>query len=154
AGTTADPQTITFTGRDKNGNPASLDSLAFTATGASPLLGRGKSVAGALQGVPPDLVLDVAHEGTTTTLDASSPVDDVQLGAADAPADVVYPALDGVRLRDRAGDPFVLGVRASKLTRLVTTFGPTTSVKAGSADGPLTVDGVTDTATGQLQAGA
>lgn len=54
-----------------------------------------------------------------------------------------------MRLRDTAGDAFVLGVRATGLTRLATTFGTTTNAKA---DGPVAVDGVTGAVTGRLAA--
>lgn len=164
AGTAADPQTVTFTGRDASDQPAGLDGLSFTATGTSALLGRGTVVTGDLQTVPSDLVLDVAHDGTTTTLDATKPgggaatVGAARIGAAATADAIAFPTssgnpADGVLLRDRTGDPFVLGVRASDLTRLVTTFGPSTTVDAGSADGPLVVDGDTNAATGRIEAG-
>ncbi len=165
AGTAADPQTVRFTGRDASDAPAGLDRLTFTASGTAPLLGRGPVVDGDLRGLPSDLVLAVAQDGATTTLDATTPgggdttVGSVRIGAADAPDDSLYPVIgsdpaDGVRLRARSGEPYALGVRATELTSVATTFDARPRVRASATDGPFVADGWTDGVAGRLVAGS
>ncbi|MEH3052710.1 MAG: hypothetical protein PGN13_01715 [Patulibacter minatonensis] len=165
AGTAASPQRVAFTGRTAGGAAAGLDALSFTATGTDGVLGRGETVTGQLDGLPGDVALDASYANGKATLDAhtlggaAATIDAVELGAAATAAGVAYPsegasAREGVYLRDVTGDPFVLGIRATDLTHLESTFGVETAVKTTTARAPLVIDGATDAATGRLVAGS
>lgn len=79
---------LTFAGKNADGDPQGIESVALNVRSAQPLVGRATRIDLGVKKLAPNVTIDLADGGTGASVVASDPIEELTLGATDA-ADAV-----------------------------------------------------------------
>ncbi len=138
---------VTVTGRDADDEPQRIDRLTVDVEAAQALFGRATNIRADVRGIPSDLLLDIAQDGDGARLEASEPIDALELVAANrAPEGGDLPAggEQGAKFVDLTDGEYAIGARVRKFKKVAGHFGQTTSVSTITEGGPFGIRATTD----------
>lgn len=138
---------IALRGRDEGGSPTGIGRLTADLSSARALFGRATDVHANVEGIPADLLLDIAQGGDGAKVAASDTIDRLELVAAnhDLQADDL-PAGDeqGAKLVDLTRGEFAIGARLKNFRSIEGRFGDQVKIATRTASGPFGVRYITD----------
>ncbi|WP_205695948.1 hypothetical protein [Conexibacter sp. SYSU D00693] len=143
-----DDARLTFEGKDAAGQPKGIAKLTLDARSLNgALVGRADRVNANVEGIPASLALDLEQGGEGLAVNASNPIDLIELVAANRPAqadDLPAGGEQGAKYTDLANGDFVVGARVRKLKALSATLSQPLTVSAETAGGPFGIRATTD----------